>query len=588
MSWRKYRTPLILGGTALAYALVPRALPRGYALTIWGDGSAVILMVLVVAVQLRNALRARGSIRGFWTLLTVGSLLWAVNQTAWFWYEVVLRQEMPEPFFGDPILFLHVVPFMAAAILLPHVPTLGRRPYFRTLITLTLLSWWVYVYVFVVFPREFVMLEVKTYTASFDVLYLIECGLGALILIPTALGAHGLWRRLYLHFAGAMATYAIGSTALNLAVRNGTYYTGSLYDVPYALALVWFVLMGMLGSEPQSEETPVGPGIEAWIRFSPRLAMVLVMSVPMFGLWTLLFDESPESIRVFRITVTLLATITLGVWMFLKQHLLDITLRRLLQEKEESYGQLEALQGELVHKEKMAAIGQLAAGAAHEINNPLAAIMGYAEMLTWDPDVDEKVRTTAEKIRQQGQRTKTLVADLLSFAQQSPMQRTLVDIGALVVRATQAASRRMEGAHIRVETNIDSSLPKVWANSNQLFQVFSQILENAADALGPSEGGTIEMWVWPEGNDVVAEFADSGPGIKEPARVFDPFYTTKAVGVGTGLGLSAAYGIVQKHKGQISCHNRPEGGAVFTVRLPIATLQAQAAVANGSSTPSPE
>jgi len=588
MFWRKYRTPLILGGTVLVYTFVPRALPRGYAQAVWSDGSTMVLMVLIIALQARSALRARGTIRGFWTLLTAGSLLWAVNQAAWFLYEVVLRQEMPEPFFGDPILFLHVVPMMAAALLLPHLPEVSRRLYFGTLNTLTLLSWWVYVYVFIVFPREFVSLDQKVYSTNFDILYLLETGLVTLILVPTALGTQGAWRRLYFHFAGAMATYTIGSTALNWANTNKVYYSGSLYDVPYALALVWFCVMGMVGSKMKEDPTPAGPGMEAWIRFSPRLAMILVMSVPIFGLWTLIFDNSPARIRVFRITVTLLATMTLGVWMFLKQHFLDTALRRLVKDKDESYGQLERLQGELVQKQKMAAIGQLAAGAAHEINNPLAAIMGYAEMLTWTPDVDEKVRATAEKILQQGQRTKTLVADLLSFAQQSPMQRTLVDIGALVVRATQAAARRMESAHIRVETNIDSSLPKAWANSNQLFQVFSQILENAADALEPSQGGSIEVWVWRETNHVVAEFADSGPGIKEPERVFDPFYTTKTVGEGTGLGLSAAYGIVQKHKGQIFCHNQPEGGAVFTVRLPVATQQAQAAVANGASIPSPE
>jgi signal transduction histidine kinase len=381
--------------------------------------------------------------------------------------------------------------------------------------------------------------------------------------------------------------YAAGSTALNLAVREGTYYSGSLYDVPYAVALAWFIVMGGMGRDLTREGAPAGRGTAAWIRFSPRLAMVLVMSVPIFGLWTLVLDSSPPKIRVFRITVTLLASMALGVSMFSKQHLLDSALRRLLKEKEESYGQLEALQGELVQKEKMAAIGQLAAGAAHEINNPLAAIMGYAEILTWNPDVDENVRSTAEKIRQQGQRTKTLVADLLSFAQQSPVQRTLVDIGALVMRATQAAARRMESSHITVNSNIERALPKAWANSNQLFQVFAQIFDNAADAIG-QKGGTIEVWVWRENNDIVTEIADSGPGIKEPERVFDPFYTTKPVGEGTGLGLSAAYGIVQKHKGQISCYNRPEGGAAFTVRLPMATLQAEAAVAAVLPTPSTE
>jgi signal transduction histidine kinase len=588
MFWRKYRSPLVLGGTALVYALVPRLLPRGYALTVWGDGSAMLLMLLVIAVYLRNAIRGRGPIRGFWFLLTVASLLWSINQAAWFWWEVVLRKPMPEPFLGDPILFLHVVPFMAAAILLPHLTEANRKLYFGTLNTLTLLSWWVFVYVFVVFPHEFVIVDLKLYNTSFDLLFMIECLLVAVALVPAALSARGRWRQVYFHFGGAMGVYAVGSTALNMAVSKNYYYTGSLFDVPYAVSLAWAAWTGIIGRDLKEEPAPPGPWTEAWIRYSPRLAMVLVMSVPAFGLWTLLFDKSPVTIRVFRTAVTMIATITLGVWVFSKQHLIDIALRRLVREKEDSYEQLARLQGDLVQKEKMAAIGQLAAGAAHEINNPLAAIMGYAEMLSFSPDAGENVRSIAEKIRQQGQRTKALVADLLSFAQQSPVQRTLIDVGALVVRATQAEARRMESANIRVITNLDSALPKVWANANQIFQVFLQILDNAADALAPSHGGAIEVWVWREGEEVVTEISDSGPGVTEPARVFDPFYTTKPVGQGTGLGLSAAYGIVLKHKGQISCHNRPEGGAAFTVRIPVATLSAQAAVAGGSSTASSE
>lgn len=588
MFWSKYRSPLVLGGTALVYTLVSVLLPRGYPLTVWGDVSTMVLMLVMVGALLRNAIRAGGTIRGFWALLTFGALLWTINQAAWLWYEVILRREMPEPFFGDPILFLHVVPFMAAAIWLPHLAGAHRKLYFGTLNTLSLISWWVYVYVFVVFPRQFVLLDVKTYSGHFDLLIMVENLLVVLALIPAALSTRGKWRRVYFHLAGAMGVYALGSTALNRAISAGRYYTGSLFDVPYAVALVWTTWTAIVGQDMEEETAPPGRWTEAWIRYSPRLTMVLVMSVPVFGLWTLLYDTSPPSIRVFRTFITMIAAITLGVWVFSKQHLIDIALRRLVEEKEESYEQLERLQGDLVQKEKMAAIGQLAAGAAHEINNPLAAIMGYAEMLSWSPDTDEKVRSIAEKIRQQGQRTKALVADLLSFAQQSPVQRTLLDVGALVVRATQAQSRRLEDANVRVTTNIERALPKVWANTNQLFQVFLQILENAADALAPSHGGTVEVWVWREGDDIVTEFADSGPGIKEPGRVFDPFYTTKPVGQGTGLGLSAAYGIVQKHKGQITCYNRPEGGAAFTVRMPVATLYAQAAVATSSNASSSE
>lgn len=583
MSWKKYRTPLILGATALVYLVVPAILPRGYAQSVWSDGSALVLMLVIAAVQLRNALRSNGTIRAFWALLTIGTILWAISQGVWVWYEVILRRQMPEPCFEDPILFLHVVPMMAAVLLLPHLQEASRRLYFAALNTLALLTWWVFVYSFVVFPNEFVLLNVNAYSRSYDVLYLVETGLVAVILALAAKATGGPWRRLYLHFAGAMATYAIGSAALNWAITNNLYYSGSLYDVPFAVSLVWFCLLGQVGANMKVDTTPLGRGMEAWVRFSPRLATLLVMSVPTFGLWTLLLDKSPLGIRVFRISVSLVATMILGVWTYAKQRTLDISLRHLLKEKNESYVQLQRLQGELLQKARMDATGQLIAGTAHEINNPLTAIIGYAEILTLNPDVGKDSRSIAEKLRQQGQRTKTLVADLLTFALQSPIQRTLVDVGSLVVRAAQTLPCHKELCQINLKTNLEPDLPNVWANSSRLFEVFLHILNNAAEALQSAQGGTVDVKVWcdEKDNEVVIQITDSGPGIKEPDRVFDPFYTTKPVGKGTGLGLSTAYGIVQEHKGQISCCNRPEGGARFTVRLPVAVKHAQAAVASG-------
>jgi two-component system NtrC family sensor kinase len=111
-------------------------------------------------------------------------------------------------------------------------------------------------------------------------------------------------------------------------------------------------------------------------------------------------------------------------------------------------------------------------------------------------------------------------------------------------------------------------LPKVWGDGHQLFHAFVQITENGLDALEETGGGWLRVSARSEGLEVVVQFSDNGPGIKEPHRVFDPFYTTKPIGKGTGLGLSAVYGVIQDHRGQITCHNNPEGGASFTLRLP--------------------
>jgi C4-dicarboxylate-specific signal transduction histidine kinase len=185
----------------------------------------------------------------------------------------------------------------------------------------------------------------------------------------------------------------------------------------------------------------------------------------------------------------------------------------------------------------------------------------------------------ARKIGQQARRTRDLVSGLLSFAQQSPAKKTLVDMGSVLQRILHLEMLRMETRNIRVEIKIPPDLPRIWGNSSQLFQCCLEIIANAMDALEDVGGGTFSVGARQEGSEVVLEFSDSGPGIREPQRVFDPFYTTKPIGKGTGLGLSATYGVVQDHKGQISCHNRPEGGAVFVMRFPVATEGALAEAA---------
>src|SRR6202171_3883704 len=127
---------------------------------------------------------------------------------------------------------------------------------------------------------------------------------------------------------------------------------------------------------------------------------------------------------------------------------------------------------------------------------------------------------------------------------------------------------KRENKKISLTLESNDPLPRVLGNPNQLLQAFLQIIENAVDALQEIGGGPLQVSLWREGNEVVVQFADSGPGLRDPERVFDPFYTTKPVGKGTGLGLSATYGVIQDHKGQITWHNRAAGGAAFEIRLP--------------------
>jgi signal transduction histidine kinase len=570
MNLRRYWWFVCTGILLLVSLTMSLALPRGFALTAFGDLAALLLFLLATGLILRNALTSNGQTRLFWSLVCLGFLMWTTNHVWWTWIEVRLRHSIPDPFAGDIVLFLHLVPFMAALALRPHRVHEQAKLHLSTLNFLMILVWWVFLYTFAIFPDEYVVLNVLVYSGHYDSLYAMEN-----LLVVAALGfavwrATGPWKHLYTHFLGASLVYATASELINAAIASGRYYSGSAYDTLFFLALCWFVWMGIEGHrldlQPVSRTSPP----TRWLALAPRLAMLAILSLPVFGLWTLLFDTSVPQIRQFRLFACLATMLVLGASVFLKQYLLDHQLIALVQTADRSYENLQRLQGELVQKEKLASLGHLVAGAAHEINNPVTAILGYSELLCSDPTVPPAQVSMARKIGQQARRTRDLVADLLSFAQQTPAEKASVDVGMLLQRAVQMEMAETNGKNIRIELKISPSLPAVVANANQLLQSFVQIIANAVDALEEVSGGSLLISAGAQARDIVLEFSDSGPGIREPHRVFDPFYTTKPVGKGTGLGLSATYGVIQKHGGQITCSNKPQGGALFTVRLPAA------------------
>jgi len=241
------------------------------------------------------------------------------------------------------------------------------------------------------------------------------------------------------------------------------------------------------------------------------------------------------------------------------------------------------LRDKLLHTEKMAAVGQLVSGVAHEVNNPLTAILGFADLLLENPALPDTARKDIRVILQEAQRTKQIVQNLLSFARQMPPQRNPVQINIILRRTIQLRAYDFASHGVDVVEHLDEGLPDIIGDAHQLQQVFLNILNNAYDAVHEiGRPARIEIVTTKSGDSVEISFCDNGPGISNPDRVFDPFFTTKEVGKGTGLGLSICYGIVKEHGGEILCHNNPNGvGATFIVRFPATPTGASLGVAAG-------
>jgi two-component system NtrC family sensor kinase len=241
------------------------------------------------------------------------------------------------------------------------------------------------------------------------------------------------------------------------------------------------------------------------------------------------------------------------------------------------------LQSKLMQTEKMAAVGQLVSGVAHEVNNPLTAILGFADLLTQDAAVPASARSGLQIIIDEAQRTKQIIQNLLSFARQAPPQHEPLQINDLLRRTILLRAYDFANSGLEVKENLHEPFPEIIGDPHQLQQVFLNILNNSYDAIRESgEPGTIEIETAVRDNVAEIMFADTGTGISEPQRIFDPFYTTKELGKGTGLGLSICYGIVREHGGEIVAANRQGGrGAVFTVKIPLQQARTVAVASAG-------
>jgi signal transduction histidine kinase len=551
-----------------AFAVAAFALPHSFGLTATCDLTESLLLISGAASFLPLALRSRGRMRLFWSLIIFGLSLWLTYQLLWTWYEVVLQKPVPFLFAGDIVLFLDIVPLMAALALRPHAPEDEYSARLGRLDFALLMIWWLYLYVLIVIPWQYVVTNEAAYNSNLDTVYFIEKIAYLVALTVCWIAGKGQWKKLYANLFGMSFTYVASSTLANWAISRDVYYSGSIYDVPLAGAMAWLTWIGLTtkAEEPQADAHEVSTVYGVWVA---RGSMIAVFSLPLFGVWAIADEAVPVHIRLFRLALTMGAAFVMGLMVFIRQHLLDRELMKLLDRSHDSVANLHKLQAQVLQTERLASIGQLVGGAAHELNNPITAMLGYSDLLV-ATELGAEQRPVAIRIGHYVRRARSLVASLISFSRQSPAPKMSMDLNSLVRTAMKLAQPQCESMGIQVQTQFDHELPKVKGDSNQLLQVCLQLVANCLHVIDARGGKVLTIATTRRDGKCVLNIATDSTTFQLSPDAEEVF----PADIADTLGLSACQGILQEHGGLVSNERCPDGALLLRVELPAAETAA--------------
>ena len=326
--------------------------PRGIGLTAFGDLTQSALLLCATLSILSNVRTSYKRAQLFWSLMAVGCGMWLCTQILWTYFEVFLRQDAPNPFVGDVVLFLHVVPMMAALVVQPHI---RRNDHSLRLVSLDfflLLTWWLYLYLFIVIPWQYVSPNEAAYGRSFDLLYACEQ-----IVLIVGVGlvwrrSQGSWRTIYGQLFRAALFYSVGSILAGVAIDFHQYYTGSLYDIPLVTAMLWFATVGFVARRSSPDQPTDQEPRTHHSMWTARLAMIAVFSTPLMVAWAEFGGGTPPRVRSYRLFLTVAAMVFMGALVFLKQHWMDRELLHLLHLSRQNLDEMCKLKEELESKEQ--------------------------------------------------------------------------------------------------------------------------------------------------------------------------------------------------------------------------------------------
>ena len=384
-------------------------------LTIIGDTVPILLLLVAILALRENFRYSQGILPIFWKVFAGGAGTIVLSQAYWYFYDWRRVDSSPSPVPGDALFILAHVFFLSAIALRPHSACAARDIRTRSLDFVLLLAWWISLFAYFPLPWQWLLHDLVHYTPSAYYLSLIQhCAIIIAFLVLSARKS-GTWRTFYLLFALAFVFLAGGNFLVNSAIDSGVYYAASFYDTPFLLGiylLTWVAAMGP-SLQPIEDATPDRELIQSvW---TARIAMLCVLSLPLLALIGLYQKSVPASVANFRLKVIFEATFILSILVYLKLGLLARELVRSVKLTRESIESLRIVQRQVAHSEKLIALGRLAAGAAHEISNPLTAILGYSELLTDIPSLTADDRSRARSIQQQVHNAQSAVNSLRNF-----------------------------------------------------------------------------------------------------------------------------------------------------------------------------
>jgi signal transduction histidine kinase len=582
---RRSNRALVFGYSLTAAAVLlsfiaSLALPKGFQLALFGDFLQAGLVGVFTFLTFQNMIRSQAQVRAFWLLLFVGAVMWLSSLLIWSTHELWFHLAVPDVPVADIFMFVGLVPLVAATVLQPQKTHDARFRSFGLLDLSILILYSLYLFAFFVYGYRLLPGDLGEYNHNFNVADAIGNQLFAIATGVAFIRERSAWRPVYRIFFLSAAAYALASNLINVAIDLGAYYTGSLYDVPLVAAMGGFICLCLAGrpllvtaiaagKREAGQQSPVRP----FAFLSAHLAMIVTFSTPAIGLWLLTTYAPHDKLFAFRLDITLLTIFMLTLLLSIKQDILSANLFGSLRHLSSTYSSIDRFKDHLVQGDKLASLGELVANVADQIRKAMNLIREQASRITSRSHGESRSRTLAGKIGQYAERTDALVEDMQRFAQETPLQLAPVEVKPLLESALHLS--RVDKLHnLRVHLEAETACPPVLADSSQLLHVFLQIISNAMDALEEIGGGELSISISPCEPQVCIQFSDTGPGIRHPEHAFEPFFTTKPVGKGTGLGLSTCYGIIRQHDGDITCGNRLEGGAYFTIFLPTATLPA--------------